>query len=143
MAFSGSFMAGSFKSEILQAIHNLSAVGGDTFKIALYTNAATMDATTTTYSTVNEVVGTNYVAGGVALTNSGPQALGAIGFSSFGNATFANVSITARGALIYNSSKANRVVCVLDFGADKSATAGGFIITMPASTSTTALLRLT
>jgi len=145
MAWTGSYMATSFKAELLSGTHVIASSGGDVFKMALYTNAATMDSTTTTYSSTNEVssVSTNYTTGGVTLTNVDPTTGGTAGFTQFGNVTFTAVSLTTRGALIYNTSKANRVVCVLDFGADKTATAGDFVITMPANTSTTALLRLT
>lgn len=142
MAFTGSFMCTSFKVELLNATHAIKTTAGDTFKMALYTSAATIDASTTAYSATNEVSGTNYTAGGVALTNIDPASSGTTGFTQFANATFTNVTLTARGALIYNSSKSNKAVCVLDFGADKTATAGDFVVTMPTNNSTTALLRL-
>lgn len=142
MAFSGSFLCTSFKKELLSGDHNIKVTGGDTFKMALYTNAATLNAATTTYSATNEVTGTNYTAGGVTLTNVDPQSSGTTGFTQFGNVTFANVTITARGALIYNATEGNKAVCVLDFGADKVATAGDFVVTMPTNASTTALLRI-
>lgn len=142
MAFTGSFMCTSFKKELLEGQHLIRTSGGDVFKMALYTNAATLDAATTAYSATNEVTGTNYTAGGVSLTNVDPASTGTTGFTQFGNVTFANVTLTARGALIYNSTKANRAVCVLDFGSDKTATSGDFVVTMPTNNSTSALLRI-
>lgn len=142
MAFTGSFMCTSFKKELLDGTHVIKSVGGDTFKMALYSNTATLDASTTAYTATGEVTGTNYTAGGVSLTNVDPASSGTTGYTQFGNATFTNVTLTARGALVYNSSKLNRAVCVLDFGSDKTATAGDFVVTMPTNNSTSALLRL-
>jgi hypothetical protein len=142
MSFTGSFMSTSFKGELLNGTHLIKVTSGDTFKMALFTSTATLDATTTAYSTTNEVTGTNYTAGGVALTNIDPLTSTTTGYTQFANATFTNVTLTARGALIYNSSKSNKAVCVLDFGADKTATAGDFVVTMPTNNSTTALLRI-
>lgn len=136
-------MCTSFKRELLTATHNFSSSAGDTFKMALFAGAATLDASTTAYATTNEVTGTNYTAGGIALTNVEPSSAGGTtGYTQFSNATFSNVSITARGALIYNSSKSNKAVCVLDFGADKTATAGDFVVTMPTNATATALIRI-
>jgi hypothetical protein len=136
-------MCTSFKKELLTATHNFSASGGDTFKMALFTSTATLDAATTAYAATNEVSGTNYVAGGTTLTNVDPSSSGGTtGFTQFGNATFSNVTITARGALIYNFSKSNKAVCVLDFGSDKTATAGDFVVTMPTNATSTALIRI-
>lgn len=142
MAFTGSFMCTSFKKELLDGTHAIKTTAGDTFKMALYTSTATLDASTTAYSATNEVTGTNYTAGGVTLTNVDPASSGTTGYTQFANATFTNVTLTARGALIYNSSKSNKAVCVLDFGSDKTATAGDFVVTMPTNNSTTALLRI-
>lgn len=142
MAFTGSFMCTSFKAEILSGTHAIKTTSGDVFKMALYTSSATLDASTTAYSSTNEVTGTNYTAGGVTLTNVDPASSGTTGYTQFANATFTNVTLTARGALVYNSSKTNKAVCVLDFGSDKTATAGDFVVTMPTNNSTTALLRI-
>jgi VCBS repeat-containing protein len=142
MAFTGSFMSTSFKGELLSGTHLIKTSSGDVFKMALYTSSATMDASTTVYSATNEVSGTNYSAGGVTLTNIDPQTSGTTGYTQFSNATFTNVTLTARGALIYNSSKSNKAVCVLDFGSDKTATAGDFVVTMPTNNSSSALLRI-
>jgi hypothetical protein len=125
----------SFKVELYQAIHNFST---DTFKIALYTADADLNAGTTVYAATNEVSGSGYVAGGIVLTGTTVSSSGYVAFINFANAAF-SASVTARCALIYNSSKANRSVAVLDFGSDKTSSA--FLITMPSNTSTTALIR--
>jgi hypothetical protein len=125
----------SFKEELYRAIHNFST---DTFKIALYTASANLNEATTVYAATNEVTGTGYVAGGVVLTGTTIASSGYIAYINFANAAF-NAAVTARCALIYNFSKANRSVAVLDFGSDK--TSSSFLITMPANTSTTALIR--
>jgi hypothetical protein len=143
MAFSGNYMCTSFKVELLKGVHNFSASGGDTFKIALYTSAATLDATTTAYSSTNEISGTGYTAGGAALTNVDPTSTGTTAFADFADVTWASATITARGALIYNSSAAgNPAVAVLDFGADKSTSASNFTVVMPTADSSTAVVRI-
>lgn len=126
----------SFKKELYQAIHNFDT---DTFKIALYTAAADLNAATTVYSNTNELPTANgYVQGGIILTGVTIGSDGYTAYVNFANAAF-GAAVTARCALIYNYSKANRSVAVLDFGSDK--TSASFTITMPASTSTTALIR--
>ena len=125
----------SFKQELYQAIHNLST---DTLKIALYTANADLNAATTVYTTSNEVTGGGYVAGGVVLTGVTISSDGYTAYVNFNNASF-SASVTARCALIYNASKANRSIAVLDFGSDKTST--NFIITMPANTASAALIR--
>ena len=129
----------SFKAEILQGIHD----SADTYKMALYTSAATLGASTTAYSATNEVVGTGYTAGGVTLsgfnvTTSGTTAI--LDFTT--DPSWANASITARGALIYNSSKSNKAVYVLDFGSDITSTNGTFAVTLPEPDATNGLIRL-
>lgn len=126
----------SFKAECWQAIHNLLT---DQIKIALYTSAADMDENTTVYSTTAEVVAAGYVAGGVVLTGASIGASGFTAFGGFADPTFTG-AITARYALIYNASKANRSVLVLDFGANKTSLTA-FSVTLPPNTATTALLR--
>lgn len=126
----------SFKAECWQAIHDLLT---DTLQIALYTGAATMDASTTAYSTTDEITGSGYTAGGATLTGVTLGTAGYTAFVSFTNPTWTG-ALTARYALIYNASKANRSVAVLDFGADKTSV-NTFTITLPANTATTALLR--
>jgi len=125
----------SFKTELYTAIHNLST---DTLKIALYTADANLNEATTVYTTSSEVTGGGYVAGGVVLTGVTISSDGYTAYVNFNNAAF-SASVTARCALIYNASKANRSIAVLDFGSDK--TSSSFIITMPANTATSALIR--
>ena len=135
-------MCTSFKKEILEAVHNFSASGGHTFKIALYTSSATLGATTTAYSTTNEASGTAYVSGGFTLTNTGVSSGGTTGFSDFGDAYWNSSSITARGALIYNSSQSNKAVCVLNFGSDITSNPD-FRIRFPVNDADTAIIRIT
>ena len=149
-------MATSFKSELLQGIHNFhngsgggttTTTGtGNTFKIALFTSSATMSASTTAYATTNEVSGTGYTAGGNTLTNVDPTTSGTTALTDFADTTWSSASITARGALIYNSSTtagtANRAVAVLDFGADKTSTSGDFTIQFPAADASNAIIRI-
>ena len=126
----------SFKAEVYQAVHNLLT---NTIKIALYTASANLDEDTTVYSTLNEVVASGYTAGGAVMTG---VTLNTSGYTVYVN--FANVSwstaVTARCALIYNASKSNKSIAVLDFGSDKTSTTT-FTITMPANTATSALIR--
>ena len=126
----------SFKAECWQAIHNLLT---DTLKIALYTGNAALDASTTAYAAANEITGTGYTAGGANITGVTISSSGYTVFASFNNPSWSG-ALTARYALIYNASKANRSVAVLDFGADKTSVST-FTITLPANTATTALLR--
>lgn len=132
----------SFKVELLQAVHNFTASTGDTFKIALYEASASLGPTTTTYTTTGEITGTGYVAGGIALTNVTPVSSGTTAYTTFANATWPGATFTARGALIYNSTNGNKTVCVLDFGADKTATTQAFTVEFPAAGATTALVRI-
>jgi hypothetical protein len=125
----------SFKKELYQAVHNLSA---DTLKIALYTANADLNENTTVYSTTNEVTGTGYVAGGVALAGVTINSSGYTAYVDFDNVVF-NAAVTARCALIYNVTQGNKSIAVLDFGSDK--TSSNFTITMPANTASAALIR--
>ena len=125
----------SFKKELYQGIHDLST---DTLKIALYTANADLNAATIVYSTTNEVTGGGYTAGGVVLTGTTISSDGYTAYVNFNNASF-SASVTARCALIYNASKGNKSIAVLDFGSDK--TSSSFTITMPSNTATTALIR--
>lgn len=127
----------SFKLEILEAVHDFTT---DTFKIALYTSAASLGASTTVYAATNEVVGTGYVAGGIALTGTTVLSSGTTAYVDFADATW-TANITARGALIYNSSKSNKAVAVLDFGADKTSTST-FTVQMPPNTASDAIIRI-
>ena len=144
MAFSGNYMCTSFKKELMQATHNFSASGGDTFKIALYTESATFDASTTAYTATNEVSASGtYAAGGGSLTRVSPTTSGTTAFTDFNDITFTGATITARGALIYNASAGgNPTVCVLDFGANKVSTAGDFQIVFPTANATDAIIRI-
>jgi hypothetical protein len=150
-------MTTSFKAEILLAVHDFRNASGDTFKLALYTSSASIDANTTTYTTSNEVTGTNYTAGGGTLVNGGVTASNAstsagTGFTTFSNLTFSNATITARGALIYNTTPSangtanttltNAAVAVLDFGSDKTSTDGDFTIIFPTANNATAIIRI-
>ena len=133
----------SFKKELLEATHNFKATGGNTFKLALYTSSATMGATTTAYTTTNEVSGTNYTAAGAALTNVAPTSGGTTGFTDFSDLTFGTATVTARGCLIYNdSASGDPSVATIDFGGDKTSTAGDFTIVFPAAAASTAIIRI-
>jgi hypothetical protein len=127
----------SFKAELYQGIHDLTT---DVIKIALYTANANLNADTTVYTTTNEIVGTGYTAGGKVMTGITVNTSGYTAYVGFGNVVWTPGAFTARCALIYNSSKGNKSVAVLDFGSDKTTTAT-FTITMPANTASTALIR--
>lgn len=143
MAFTGNFMCTSFKKELMEAKHNFLLSGGDTFKLAMYTNSASFDASTTAYTATNEVSGTGYSAGGGTLTRIDPSSSGTTAFTSFSDLTFSTATITARGALIYNDTAAgDPTVIVLDFGADKTSTAGDFTIQFPTADASTAIIRI-
>jgi len=135
-------MATSFKKELLEAKHNFLASGGNSFKLALYTSSATMTAATTAYSTNQEASGTNYTAGGSALTNINPSSSGTTGFTDFADLTFGTATITARGCMIYNDTNADRAVAVFDFGGDKTSTAGSFTISFPTADASNAVIRI-
>ena len=164
-------MCTSFKRQILLSAHNMrpTTSGGNTFKIALYTSTGTYDANTTAYSSTNEVTGTNYTAGGNTLTGTGNNVSSTalttstgVGFATFANTTWATSTITARGALIYNNTglgraatstnndwsgsanatATNAAVCVLDFGSDKTSTAGDFTINFPTFDNANAIIRI-
>jgi len=149
MAFSGNFMCTSFKKELLFGVHDFDLANGDTFKIALYDNNASFTAATTAYTTSNEVSGTGYSAGGGALTNVDPTSSGTTALTDFQDETFSTATITARGALIYNTtpnttsiSVTNPTVVVLDFGGDKTSTAGDFTIVFPTADASNAIIRI-
>jgi hypothetical protein len=141
MAFTGSVNTSSFKKELGQAIHNIDTAG-DVFKIALYTSSATLDATTTVYTTSDEIVGAGYSAGGYTLVNQAATISGTTAIFGWATYVTANLSATVHGALIYNSSKANRSVAVLDFGLDITKSAAPLTITMPTFDVTNALIRI-
>ena len=134
----------TFKKELLDGDHDFDT-GGDVFKLALYTSAATLDSSTTVYTSTNEVAASGqYSAGGGALVNSGTSVVGGVAFCDFADLSFTGVTLTARGALIYNTSAtvANAAVAVLDFSSDKTATSATFTIVFPADTSAAAILRI-
>ena len=135
-------MATSFKKELLEAKHNFLASGGNSFKLALYTSSATMSASTTAYVTTNQATGTNYTAGGSALTNINPSSSGTTGFTDFADLTFGTATITARRCMIYNDTNADRTVAVFDFGGDKTSTAGSFTISFPTADASNAVIRI-
>ncbi len=144
-------MVTSFKVEILNGIHAFgsavirASAAPDVFKLALYTSSATLGAATTAYTTSDEVSssGTNYTAGGLTLTISQvPTSTGTTAFLDFDDLTFPSATLTARGALIYNATQSNKAVAVLDFGSDKTSTAGNFTIQFPTPNSTSAILRI-
>ena len=143
MAFTGNFMCTSFKKELMTATHDFTASTGNTFKLAMYTNSASFTAATTAYTATNEVSGTGYSAGGGTLTNVTPTTSGTTAFADFADLTFSTATITARGALIYNdTATGDPSVVVLDFGADKTSTAGDFTIVMPTADASNALIRI-
>ena len=132
----------SFKQELLVGTHNFTASSGNTFKLALYTSSATLGAGTTAYSDTNEVSGTNYTAGGNALTNVTPTTSGTTAIVDFADLTFGTATVTARGCLIYNDTNSDKAVAAIDFGGDKTSTAGNFTIVFPSPTATGAIIRL-
>ena len=137
-------MATSFKVQILDGDFDFSSGTAQVFKIALYTSSATLGATTTAYATTNEVSGTGYVAAGNTLTiSANPASTGTTAFLDFSDTTWSTATITARGALIYLANGGtNPAVAVLDFGADKTSTAGDFTIVFPAADSSNAIIRI-
>ena len=136
-------MATSFKVQILGGDFDFSSGTAETFKIALFTSSATLDATTTAYATTNEVTGTGYTAGGNTLTiSANPASSGTTAFLDFADTTWSSATITARGALIYQSGGTNPAIAVLDFGSDKTSTAGDFTIVFPAADASNAIIRI-
>ena len=136
-------VANSFKGQLLTGTHNFTAASGNVFKLALYTSASTMSSATTVYAATSEVANTGqYETGGGVLTNVSPVVSSGVAFIDFADISFTGVTLTAAGALIYNTSATNAAVCVLDFGADKTATSGTFTIQFPADTSSAAILRI-
>ena len=136
-------IANSFKKQLLEGGHDFKLSGGSKFKLALYTAGATLTSATTSYTTSQEVSASGqYTAGGGALVNAGTSITAGVARVDFDNLSFTGVTLTARGALIYNTSLTNAAVAVLDFGSDKTATSGTFTIQFPAPTSTAAILRI-
>lgn len=147
MAFTGNYMCTSFKDQLLEAVHDFRSSGGDVFKIALYSSAATLDATTTAYTSSDEVANSGtYSAGGGTLTNVTPTTSGTTAFTDFDDISFTSATINARGALIYNTTPThtytNPSVVVLDFGGDKISTSGTFTIQFPTADASNAIIRI-
>jgi len=149
MAFTGNYMCTSFKKELMYGAHDFDASSGDTFKIALYTNSAALNAATTAFTTSGESSGTNYTSGGNTLTRIDPTSAGTTGFTDFADTTWSNASFTARGALIYNTtpnttsiSLTNPAILVLDFGSDKVVSSGSFTVVFPTFDATNAIIRI-
>ena len=135
-------MCTSFKKELLEGTHDFKNSGGSTFKLALFTSSATLGASTTAYATTNEVSGTGYSAGGNTLTRVDPTTSGTTAFTDFADTTFSTATITANGALIYNSSASDAAVIVLAFGGDKTSTAGDFTVQFPTADASNAIIRI-
>ena len=136
-------MCTSFKKEILEAVHNFTNSSGNTFKVALYTSSDSLDASTTAYTTSNEVSGTGYTAKGNTLTNVTPTTSGTTALTDFADTTWSSSTITARGAMIFNeSASGDPSVLILNFGADKSSSSGDFTIAFPAADASNAIIRI-
>jgi hypothetical protein len=143
MAFTGDFMCTSFKQELMEAGHNFLLSGGDDFKIAMYDNSASFTAATTAYTATNEVVGTAYVAEGASLTRIDPTTSGTTAYTDFADEVWSTATITARGAMIYNETHVgDAAVVILDFGSDKSSTAGDFTVQFPVADASNAIIRI-
>lgn len=140
-------MCTSFKKELLEGKHDFNASGGHTFKIALFTSSATLGAATTDYSISNEAAGVGYTAGGRVLTKVDPTTSGTTAFVDFVDVTFSAATITAAGALIYNTTTdggtgTTNAVCSLDFAGDKTSVSGDFIIVFPTADASDAIIRI-
>ena len=136
-------MCTSFKKELLEGVHNFKNSGGSTFNLALYTSSASLGASTTAYTTSNEVSGTNYTAKGASLTRVDPSTSGTTALTDFADLTFSTATVTARGALIFNdSASGDPAVAVLDFGGDKTSTNGDFTIQFPTADASNAIIRI-
>ena len=144
-------MCTSFKGELLSATHDFDASGGNSFKLSLYaigsggksSTTATLGAATTAFTTTGEVASSgSYVTGGTALTNINPATSGTTGYTDFSDHSYTTATITARGALIYNDTNGDKAVCALDFGGNKTSTAGTFTIAFPAAAASTAIIRI-
>ena len=147
MAITTNAICNSFKKQLLAGEHDFDSSGGDTFKLAMYTSVATLGASTTNYSTSEEVSSSGYTAGGKALVNSGVKVSTGVAITNYADLSFTGVTLTARGALIYNTTTdggtgTTEAVAVLDFGGDKTATSGTFTIQFPAFTTAAAILRI-
>ena len=140
-----SAICNSFKQEILVGTHNFTASSGNTFKIALYTSSATLGASTTAYSTTNEISNTSgsaYSAGGATLTSVTPTTSGTTAICDFADVSYTSASFTANGALIYNDTQSDKAVAVIAFGGDKTVTSGTFTIQFPTADASNAIIRI-
>ena len=138
-----SAICNSFKTEILTGTHNFSASGGNTFNLALYTSSASLGASTTAYTTSNEVSGSGYTAKGNALTSVDPALSRSTAVCDFADTSFTSASFTARGCLIFNdSASGDPAVCAIDFGSDKTVTSGTFTIQFPTADASNAIIRI-
>ena len=137
-----SAVCSSFKQEVLVGTHNFTATSGNSFKLALYTSSATLGAATTAFTTTGQASGTNYTSGGNALTNITPVLSGTTAVCDFADLTFGTATVTARGCMIYNDTNSDKAVCTIDFGGDKTSTAGDFTVVFPSPTATGAIIRL-
>jgi len=140
-----SAICNSFKAEVLQALHNFTASSGNTFKLALYTSSATLNKSTTAYSSSNEISNTSgsaYSAGGAALTSVTPALSTDTACCDFADLSFTSASFTANGCLIYNDTNADRAVCAIAFGSDKTVTSGTFTIQLPTADASSAIIRI-
>jgi len=143
MAITTNAICNSFKKELLEAKHDFTQTTGDKFKLAMYTSSATLGKSTTSFTTGNEVTSpAGYTSGGGALVNTGTSLASNTAITDFADLSFTNVTLTARGSLIYNTSNSDSAVAVLDFGGDKTATSGTFTIQFPAFTTSAAILRI-
>ena len=149
MAFTGNFMCTSFKQQLLEGAHDFRLTTGDVFYIALYTSSASFTAATTAYTTSNEITNTSgsaYTAGGKSLTNISPTTSSTTAYTDFADATWSSASFTARGAMIYNSTPThtytNPSIVILDFGSDKTASAGDFTVVFPTADASNAIIRI-
>jgi|TARA_R110000796_G_scaffold1555_2_gene6128 hypothetical protein len=132
----------SFKQELLVGTHNFTASSGNAFKIALYTSSATLGAATTAFTTTGQASGTNYTSGGATATSVTPTTSGTTAICDFADLTFGTATVTARGMMLYNDTQADKACAVVDFGGDKTSTAGDFTIVFPSPTATGAIIRL-
>ena len=137
-----SAICSSFKQEVLVGTHNFTVTSGNSFKLALYTSSATLGAATTAFTTTGQASGTNYTSGGSALTNITPVLSGTTAVCDFADLTFGTATVTARGCMIYNDTNSDKSVAIIDFGGDKTSTAGDFTVVFPSPTATGAIIRL-
>ena len=140
-----SAICNSFKAEVLQALHNFTASSGNSFKLALYTSSATLNKSTTAYSTSNEITNTSgsaYTAGGKEIVSVTPALDGSVACCDFADISFTSASFTANGCLIYNDSQADKAVCAIAFGGDKTVSSGTFTIQFPAADASNAIIRI-